>query len=393
MNARVVWIACAAIVACGARTDLGGAKKSDAAASCQPAPAPTSHCTGWTMHQTSVFAKPPPPGQSLEIEGVIRTGCEALVAWASWDSSGDATSVWTTATLGFDGASDGTVAHPGLSAKITGSPSLSLAQNGGRVGALESDETGCRFVALDASGHETSSVVSAGATGCGLLAPDGDAFSFLRAQDGELTPVTLTKLDASGQPGSPTTLSLPSGQALWDRLAFDDQTFLLYTFIEDTTTGAYTGWLAPFDATGATLAPQVTETGVPTAPLSLAATKSGALASWTWSSAKVRPIERHGAPTGPDVDVTGPATVYDTLLVPAPDGDVLFAWTELDGAAFSLHAIALAPDGTPRGPATVLDPKMDDARLYGAVESTGARALLVRSTIDGLAASSLDCVE
>lgn len=388
------FVASVVLVACGARTDLGGAKigSDSGPGACVPPP-PTAHCTGWSPNVVGIVAPPPAPNEPGEIDAMLRTGCDALVAWVMWDAAGAAPSVWRTLAIDFGGHGVADpIVHPGLAAQVSGSPVLSLAQNGSRVGALESDETGCRFVALDLLGDEIASVAPVGSPGCGALAPAGGGFSFVLTTGDGLTPATLTALDASGSPGATTTLGLPAGQVFWDRLAFDDQSFLVYTFLEDVSTANDTDWLAPFDASGSALGPQQTMSAIVTAPVTLVPTKTGALGAWTWSAGNVRPLDRHGVPTGPDVNVTGSATVYGTLLLPTPDGDVLYVWSQLDGSSFSLHAIALAPDGTPRGPATLLDDDVEDARLFGAVESSGDRALLVRMTSKGVESRTLDCV-
>jgi hypothetical protein len=324
----------------------------------------------------------------MEVGDVIPSGCGALAAWSTRTLATNALEC-STRLVGFDGSALGSpIAHPSLGSITEASASISLATNGSGFGALEVDETGSRFLAMDPEGHEQGAAISLGADNCMSLEALDGAWSFLRGAPSLSTPGALDVLDPATGKETTTPLAIPAGQALWERLRFDDGSFLIDSFREDST-GADTTWLAPFAKDGAAIGPQLVVPDVHTAPVWLVVTKDGALAAWWSGSFFALPIDRFGAPTGPLQTVVADKDIYELVVLPVPDGDVLAAWTELEPSNdFATYVVALAPDGTPRGPATLVASPAGEARLRGVVEPNGARALLVT----GMSALPLTCV-
>ncbi|MGD0528402.1 MAG: hypothetical protein ABSE49_24920 [Polyangiaceae bacterium] len=214
-----------------------------------------------------------------------------------------------------------------------------------------------------------------GAVACGARSeldvnpPDADTapdssdatsvFTYLVAQGAEgTTPTSLVAIDGSGDPISTTPLGDPADYALWSRLVFDDGSFLLNAFREDSTTGVYSGVLEHFDAQGNTLSPSVAQPAN-AAPLMLAVTPGGALASW-WteiSAAAFAPLDPSGGEAGSVTTVPFTAAPYGEALAATPSGDVLV--TLLEDAVemndtWTIYIQEHAPDGTPRGPLVAL---------------------------------------
>ncbi len=358
---------------------------------CLKPPPQTSPCRIWEPGAAQVIASPPPPNAAIYLAGVLPTECGALTAWyENDDPAHKGTISWSTRVVGFDGAATAPpVPHPGLSATTNAAASLSLAMGSSGIGALEDDETGCHFLELDRGGHDQGAPIALGAPGCIAIAAVGSRWSFLRAGVGGVTPATLDLLDPGTGHETLTVLGVPSGQVLWDRLVFDDGSFLVDTFREE---AKYTDWLEPFAPDGAAAGPQIPVAGFDSAPVWLASAGSGAVAAWTWGALHVLPVDRHGAPAGLERAVVTGQTIYGMVVLPAPDGDVLLAWMSLEaGSHFSTYVQALAPDGTARGPATQLETNVDNSRIYGAVAPDGTRALLARQRQDGIVALPLSC--
>jgi hypothetical protein len=297
----------------------------------------------------------------------------------------ETTVAWSTRSLGFDGAPLSDVrAHPGLTSKALGSGALALAASGGRVGALVSDSTGCRLTSFDPNGGDDGSVAALGGARCFALAGIGDGFTYLTTASDGSSPASLATIDARGAPRATAALGVAANRAVWDRLVFDDGSFLLYSFREDNVSAAYTSWLQHFDAQGAALAPEV-DVGANTAPVLLAPTAAGALAAWEPVGAggpriEVVEIDRNGIATGVPKIFPIAGSLYGLSLVPVPDGDVILVWLEETGSGSSnwaLSARALGPDGAARGPGTVILEGVEAEPVHGVVEETGGRALVV----------------
>ena len=376
------------LVACGARTELGGAHHDvDAGAGTCSAPpaAPPRPCSAWQAGSPQTLE----PSGAGSVAGAIAGECGVLVTWYTATFTSIA---WTTRLVDFNGAPlAAPKAHPSLAAQTSASAVISLAYDGSRIGALEDDETGCHFLTMGSDGSEVGAPLALGTSPCLALASQGGRWTFLRDTNAE-TPVSLVTLQGSST--SESMLSTPGPQVIWDRLVFPDGSFLLDTFFEDAS-GQYTNWLGPFDASGAALGPQIPVAGYDSAPVQLVRAGNAAMAAWWWSSIRTLPVDELGHATGPAQTVSTDSPVYEMSLFAAPDGDVLVTWILLEpNGDMSLHARALATDGTPRGPATLLAPQVSSAVVRGAIESTGARALLAVTARDGsIEALPLTCAQ
>jgi hypothetical protein len=393
------------LLACGARTELplehqeiqgAGAAQPTVPETCAPAPArPTSPCVAWQPGPLQIVAPPPPSNVGLEIGGVIASGCGTLVAWSTSDIQGAGTLSWATRKVGFDATPIGpVVAHPSLTAQTLASGSISLAVNGPTLGALEFDETGCRFLALDAAGNEKAGVVPLGSPSCSGLSALDAGWSFLQADQSFGSPLHLEKLDSTAMHLTDVPLPTPDGQVLWERLVFDDGSFLVDTFAENPTTAVYTDWLEPYDKTGLAESQETVVNGFESAPVWLVATKTGALEAWSGTGIYARAINRNGVPTGLLQTLAEGATIHEFALLPVPNGDVLAVWSQVEANSdMSLHAQPLGSDGgVPLGADTPLGNANGAQRIYGAVEPGGARAVLMMARQDGLAAIPLSCI-
>jgi hypothetical protein len=298
-----------------------------------------------------------------------------LVAWYTFDETSIA---WTTRWVDYDGAMlAAPLAHPSLAAKTNASASISITEGG----MLEDDTTGCHFVTVDASGHEQD-FTSLGGPGCISLARAGAKWSFLRPKDGGGGSLVVF----GNGPQIETPLTFAPQQYVWDRTVFADGSFLVSAFWEDEQTAKDTNWLTWFDLNGKPLHPSIAVPGFESAPVLLARAGDHAMAAWQWTNVSALPTGEDGTPSSPTAEnVTTDGPIYELSLFAQPNGDVLFVWTALDEKTndFSLHARVIAPDGTPRGPETFLLSGITSAQLHGAIESTGARAMLTVTTNDG----------
>lgn len=365
---RLAWVLLS--ISCGARTDLGGTHGGDAGSSgtCSaPPPAPAS-CTAWHAGTPQTIAT------GAAIADATASGCGVLVAW--YTSTGTSLS-WTTRWIDFDGAMLAPpLDHPSLAAQSNASAAMSMLEGG----MLEDDTTGCRFVTVDVSGHEQD-FTSLGAPGCTSLARMGAKWSFLRLNNGGGSLVVF-----GNGPNIETPLVITQ-QQIWDRVVFADGSFLVSAFWEDAQTAKDTNWLTPFDVNGTSLGPSIAVTGFDSAPVLLARAGDHAMSGWDWTNVEVTPVTTTGKPLGSPQTVTTDSPPYELSLFTQPNGDVLVAWIVLDETTndMSLHARVIAPDGTPRGDETLLQDGIESVQLHGAIESTGARALLTVTTKDGTA--------
>ena len=363
--------------ACGARTDLGGGHvEAGSSATCSaPLPKPAA-CTTWSAGTPQTIG-------TGTLGDATASGCGVLVAWSTLGADSVA---WTTRWVDFDGAVLAPpVAHPSLTAQTNANAAISLAEGG----MLEDDTTGCHFVTVDTSGHEQD-FTSLGAPGCTSLARAGARWSFLRrSENGGGSLVTF-----GNGPQVETPLAFADAQAVWDRVVLADGSFIASGFWEDAQTAVYTDWLTPFDANGAPLGASVVVPGFDQAPVLLARGGDHVMAAWQWTNVTALPVSTLGAPLAPSQSVTTDAPIYELSLFTQPNGDVLVAWIVLDEKTddMSLHARVIAPDGTPRAAETLLASGLESAQVRGAIESNGARALLVVSTKDGtIEALPLEC--
>jgi hypothetical protein len=284
--------------------------------------------------------------------------------------------VWSTQWIGFDGAPLApALVHTSLTAQTT-SATISLAEGG----MLEDDQTGCHFVAIDTSGHEQGNVKTF-SDDCRSLSRSGSKWSFLSI--GSQGGGSLVTFDDQQQLEAPLVLSQP--EYVWDRVVLADGSFLLSSFWEDTNTATYTNWVTPFDAQGGSLGSSAAITGYNSAPVLLARAGDHAMAAWNWSTIDVMPVDAKGHTLGAAQTVTTDNPVYELSLFTQPNGDVLVAWIVLGEPTndMSLHARVVAPDGTPLGPETLLESGLATVQIHGAIESTGARAVLVVTTNKG----------
>jgi hypothetical protein len=408
-RARFVTAALAtSMVGCGARTELvdqagaGGAtatntssRASTGASTDCPLNPPPGPCGTWQPLAPSIVAAPPPSDVALDVPGAVEGPCGAVVAWYTLDTSGTGHTDWSTRAIGWSGAPfESATAHQSLSAATKASAGLSLALGPSGVGALESDETGCRFVALDALGHDQASGIELGTTRrCFGLAPRDEDWSFLLSEPNGLGPGWLDVLDPSSEDQTLSPLASPAERILWDRVVFDDGAFLTTAFSEDSATTVYADWLQGFDANGAALGPPLAVDGFDSAPVWLSRAGNAALAAWSDGGViVVRPVDRSGAPAGPAIQYPSEEPIYGLSVMPAPDGDVLLVSTHL-GADNQLRVRvrALAPDGSARGAPTEVGAPPSAERIFGAVSPSGERAILFWRVEDGVQATPLTC--
>jgi hypothetical protein len=179
---------------------------------------------------------------------------------------------------------------------------------------------------------------------------------------------------------------------VWERSAFDDESFLLSAFEEDVRTVVYTDWLEHFDRSGRLLEKAVVVDGFDSAPVRLIATAGGALTAFIRDGLFVQAVDRDGRATAPRQSLAAGGPVYQLTLVPAPGGDVLVTWLELTrDSTFAVRFQVVGPDGAPRGPAGEAPGAYENGALAGVVEGGGSRAVLLASRSDGLATIPLTC--
>ncbi len=373
---RAASIALVLATACGARTDLGGARGDSGTNGPCAAPPPASSCTAWQAGEPQTIAiAPAEVGNS--VAGAIASGCSVLVAW---QTRATPTSIsWTTRAVDFTGTLAAPVDHPALTAQSTPPGAVSFATDGSRIGALVNEADKCTFITLDETGHELGDPVDAGTQRCFALASNGSQWSFLR-DDGQGN-TSLVSL----QNGTTTEkkLQFASTQVLWDRVVFPDGSFLLDSFLEQANT-QYDNTLTPYDASGNLLGGGSIIGGFEGAPALITRAGNAAMAAWSWSTIEALPVDHLGHAAGPAQMISNATPTYELSIFPVPNGDVLATWIVLEPSnAMSLHARALAPDGTPRGAATLLAPDVGEHVVYGAVDSSGARAVLAFMAKDG----------
>jgi hypothetical protein len=390
--------------ACGARSELdtnppdadAGTNPGDAAtASCVPpdAAAPAT-CSTWQVAGPDLLISEAANGStaSQSLGSIIPVGCGVLLSWTTsmYVDPQTSTLTFTTRGVAFDGTTTGPeTTHSSLTVMSQSSGSIELASGATGVGALVMDEFNCRFLGLDVTGADTGGPVTQASPGCGGLASLGAAgFSYLVADGAEgSTPTTLVTIDGHGGPISSRPLGDAPDNALWGRLVFGDGSFLLNAFREAPPNDVYTGVLQHFDAAGNSLSPPA-EQPPNAAPVMLAVTPSGALASW-WpsdSDAAFVPLDPSGAEAGSVTTVPIVDAPYGEALASTPSGDVMV--TLLEDAVemndtWTIYVQERAPDGTPRG-ALVALPSPSDATggfdpgdVTPIVAADGVHALLV----------------
>ncbi len=344
-----------------------------------------------------VVSPPPPPKYGIVLATPVASTCGVIAAWYTVARGG--TVSYSTRSIAFDGTLQSDVfAHPALSVEEIGSENMTLAVNSdGSIGALLVDTAGCRFVPLDANGAERGDVVGYAYYGCRKFAASADGFSLFvqSAQTGAMA--DLVGLDARGMRRTSATLYGRAGHQVWDRLVFDDGSFLLHSLLLDPITYRRSHWVQHFDTAGAALSSDFELKGVDASVLFLAPSATGALAAWSSLANSLVPLDRDGRTTGPIQMVPTKERVYEMSLVAVPNGDVLLVWQESDITRHSDFFVqAFAPNGQPRGAATLLKQQMPNLGYFGAVvESSGDRALVVFTATGeggGARATPLRCV-
>jgi hypothetical protein len=337
------------------------------------------------------------------IGSVIAVGCGAIVAWSTsiYVDPQSSQLTWTTRTVAFDGTTTGPeTLHSSLTVMSDASGSIELASSSTGLGAIVDDEFNCRFLPLDLTGAETGAPAIQAGSGCvGLASVGSGEFTYLMADAPEgTTPTTLVTVDGHGGPVATRPLGDPASYALWGRLVFGDGSFLLNDFREDPTTDIYSGLLQHFDAQGNALAASVPQPPN-AAPLLLALTPPGALASW-WASdsdADFVPLDPTGAEAGSVTMVPFVDAPYGEWVASTPSGGVLVVLLEDDQTSdvWTIYAQERGPDGTPRGPLVALASPIggfDPAEVTPIVAADGVHALLVYSS-GGIHTLPLQCVE
>ena len=320
------------VASCGARSELDTLSRDAATAqpspdaagptSCIPDAGPAPTCTTWQVAGPDrLISEATNTSTASEMLGsVIPVGCGVMLAWSTYTYIDPQTSElsWTTRTVAFDGTTTGPEnVHSSLTVMSEASGSIEIAASTTGIGAVVVDEYNCRFLGLDFTGADVGGPVTQPGSGCsGLTSPGAGMFSYL-VPDGPQgsTPTTLVTIDASGGPVSTRPLGDGLANALWGRLVFADGSFLLNAFREDPMTDVYTGVLQHFDATGTPLSPPAAQPPN-SAPVMMAVTPPGALASWwtSTSSADFVPLDPSGQQAG---------SITSVPFVDAPYGEAL----------------------------------------------------------------------
>jgi hypothetical protein len=412
-TASLVLAALVGSVACGSRTGLdaptpeaAGASNTGEDASCSlpNGPAPPT-CTSWQAAGPDrlISESSDESTASPVIGSVIAVGCGVLVAWATsaYVNPGTSNLTWTTETVAFDGSATGAeTAHPSLAVTSNYSGSIQVASSAGGLGLLAADQYNCRLLPLDFTGADNGSpTVLSGSSCIALESPGPGAFSYLVAAGGQgSTPTTLVTVDSSGGPISTLSLGDAPNNALWGRLRFADGSFMLNSFREDPSTSVYSGVLQHFDASGNALSPPFAQPiGAP--PVLLAATPSGALASWyAVGAAAFAPVDFTGKVVGPVQTEPFVDAPYGVSLSPTPSGDVFVSILEddvTDGDIWTIYVQERAPDGTPRAPLAALPrpgAEFDPGEVTPIVAADGIHALIVYEN-GGIHTLPLVCVD
>ena len=171
-------------VACGARTSLGsetegapseaGFPTADArspaadagslsarteAGSCSSAVgSPPRTCASWKAAGPAASFGTASAGT---VGSAIAVGCGVMAGWTTStyaDPAGETFKIsWFTQTLAFDGSTTGSVrTYPALDVTSVSSATITLAQNGDRVGGVAASSVNSTFVPLDTSGRATA---------------------------------------------------------------------------------------------------------------------------------------------------------------------------------------------------------------------------------------------
>ncbi len=389
------------VAACGARSELYAGAPDAAvvsnptdggAAPCAlPDAAVPSACSAWQVAGPDrlVSDATSDATASATLGSVIPVGCGIMLAWSTYTYVDPQTSElsWTTRAVAFDGTTTGPErVHTSLGVESEASGSIQIAASATGIGALVVDEFNCRFLGLDLTGADVGSPVTQSASSCfGLASVGAGGFSYLVADGPQgSTPTSLVTIDASGAPIATRPLGDPPANALWGRLVFGDGSFLLNAFREDPMTEVYTGVLQHFDAQGDALSTSVAQP-IDAAPVMLAVTPSGALASW-WTSdsaAAFVPLAPSGAPAGATTQAPFYDAPYGEALASTPSGDVVVTLLEdaieMDDT-WTIYVQERASDGTPRGPLVPLPSPIggfDPGDVTPIVAPDGVHALVV----------------
>jgi hypothetical protein len=387
--------------ACGARSELDASPPDAAvvinptdggAAPCAlPDAAVPAACSTWQVAGPDRLVSEATSSATASgtLGSVIPVGCGVMLAWSTYTYVDPQTSelTWTTRAVAFDGTTTGPeTVHTSLGVESQASGSIQIAASSTGIGALVVDEFNCRFLALDLAGADVGSPVTQSASSCfGLASAGSGAFSYLVADGPQgSTPTSLVTIDGSGAPIATRPLGDSPANALWGRLVFGDGSFLLNAFREDPMTEVYTGVLQHFDAQGNALSTPVAQP-INAAPVMLAVTPSGALASW-WTSdsaAAFVPIAPSGAQAGAVALVPFYDAPYGEALASTPSGDVVV--TLLEDAiemndTWTIYVQERASDGTLRGPLVPLPSPIggsDPGDVTPIVAADGVHALVI----------------
>jgi hypothetical protein len=272
---------------------------------------------------------------------------------------------------------------------------VTLAESGGQIAALASDETeGMLFVPVDGNGAATGNVArSPGEAARGLLAA-GSGFSALRYPfddtGGIHGPVSLAALDPAGNVVSTRALLDPSATvAYFERVGLADGSFLFDWFAADPCPGCRAVYAQHFSASGDPLADQVLlQSFGPTdgGSYALAAGVGGALlvassGDSPSSDLSAGPLDGDGKPTSAAQRIAtlpngnGPALA----VAGAPGGDYIVAAIDgINTGSGNVYVQSVAADGTSEGAmatiAPVSAPQIDEGLIVVAGES-GAMVL------------------
>lgn len=378
------------------------AHERDVSASC--AEAPIRSCRTWeAAGEATVISAPPGVASLVQLADVLAMDCEVLVSWNVGTSVPGALEVETfTRVLSFDGTTRAaSEAHPTLTHGAPSWSGLQLAERGGWVSGLAEIDGRCVVLPMDRSGAERGpsvEVARAGSSCRGLEAQDG-AFSFVRSAIDGGPGVELVTLDREGRELARRELVV-SGRTWWARTAFDDGSFLSYSFSQDSVTGEYFGYLQRFDGRGAPLGEEVllADNGV---PVHVAQTDGGALAAWTTAASgglpvRLRPIDREGRARAETRDLPAEGALYGLAARSTPDGGAVLAWEEWHHEAdrWLLRMQSVDAEGRAlAAPTIVRDAGHADAWDV-VIDPSGARALLVLSRDSRvLEAQPLRCAE
>ncbi|MEC7520940.1 MAG: hypothetical protein VYE22_13785 [Myxococcota bacterium] len=361
------------------------------------APPPGGACRRWVADGSLVeLSRPLATDQSVRFGQALARDCSALAVWARvTNDGGEITLDHVTRTFNWQGALTGEATPlEGLSFESSAATLPRLARGDGHAAVMVVGEGACHFAPLDLDGRVRGASdrfpVVDGV--CDGLAATPRGYSFVRSGE---TPLTVHHVDPIGGELGEGRFA-PPRHALWDRLVYEDGSFLAAWHRVVPPGAPRVTTLQRLDVEGRPLGPEV-ELGEDAFGVEIVPTAQGPLLVWSTSGPggvplRVRPVDRDGLPRGDTL--SAPALhAFDVAAAPTPDGDVLLAWIENHAPEdFRLRLQALDPAGAPRGEPNTIP--LPEARpdLQVLVAPTGGLGLAIYSDSAFIRAQPLRCV-